>query len=152
MSKLAPSATVAVGQTIFESPTVESGQRSGAQKPAEQTFPDEQVPQLPPQLSPPHTLPEQSGAHIQEPDEQTFPVEQVPQLPTQPSPPHTFPEQEGRQLPHFPGVLRSEEHTSELQSQFHLVCRLLLEKKNIFVSCSYFLCLLILGCYTARQR
>src|SRR5689334_24067738 len=26
--------------------------------------------------------------------------------------------------------LRSEEHTSELQSQFHLVCRLLLEKKN----------------------
>src|SRR5689334_24605055 len=28
---------------------------------------------------------------------------------------------------------RSEEHTSELQSQFHLVCRLLLEKKkNIF--------------------
>src|SRR5438309_6913486 len=30
-------------------------------------------------------------------------------------------------LPHFK---RSEEHTSELQSQFHLVCRLLLEKKN----------------------
>src|SRR5689334_24800532 len=27
-------------------------------------------------------------------------------------------------------VDRSEEHTSELQSQFHLVCRLLLEKKN----------------------
>src|SRR5689334_23436982 len=26
--------------------------------------------------------------------------------------------------------MRSEEHTSELQSQFHLVCRLLLEKKN----------------------
>src|SRR5689334_24704750 len=25
---------------------------------------------------------------------------------------------------------RSEEHTSELQSQFHAVCRLLLEKKN----------------------
>src|SRR3989338_9875326 len=25
---------------------------------------------------------------------------------------------------------RSEEHTSELQSQFHLVCRLLLEKKQ----------------------
>src|SRR5438309_8598708 len=25
---------------------------------------------------------------------------------------------------------RSEEHTFELQSQFHLVCRLLLEKKN----------------------
>src|SRR5689334_24177289 len=29
--------------------------------------------------------------------------------------------------------LRSEEHTSELQSQFHLVCRLLLEKKNTII-------------------
>src|SRR5689334_24668243 len=35
---------------------------------------------------------------------------------------------------------RSEEHTSELQSQFHLVCRLLLEKKkknrpnNVFIN------------------
>src|SRR2546429_4284616 len=29
--------------------------------------------------------------------------------------------------------LRSEEHTSELQSRLHLVCRLLLEKKNIQV-------------------
>src|SRR5689334_23439432 len=29
-----------------------------------------------------------------------------------------------------PGEQRSEEHTSELQSQFHLVCRLLLEKKK----------------------
>src|SRR6516164_8437727 len=29
---------------------------------------------------------------------------------------------------------RSEEHTSELQSQFHLVCRLLLEKKTAFAS------------------
>src|SRR5690554_7753165 len=28
------------------------------------------------------------------------------------------------------GVKRSEEHTSELQSRPHLVCRLLLEKKN----------------------
>src|SRR5438309_2989951 len=27
-------------------------------------------------------------------------------------------------------LCRSEEHTSELQSQFHLVCRLLLEKKK----------------------
>src|SRR5689334_23897743 len=27
-------------------------------------------------------------------------------------------------------LTRSEEHTSELQSQFHLVCRLLLEKKK----------------------
>src|SRR6267143_500168 len=30
----------------------------------------------------------------------------------------------------FPPSPRSEEHTSELQSQFHLVCRLLLEKKK----------------------
>src|SRR5438309_6044013 len=29
-----------------------------------------------------------------------------------------------------PRLVRSEEHTSELQSQFHLVCRLLLEKKK----------------------
>src|SRR2546430_7153978 len=29
-----------------------------------------------------------------------------------------------------PFVMRSEEHTSELQSQSNLVCRLLLEKKN----------------------
>src|SRR6267143_2708606 len=38
----------------------------------------------------------------------------------------------GSRRPH-PGhrvLLRSEEHTSELQSQFHLVCRLLLEKKK----------------------
>src|SRR5687768_18019945 len=33
--------------------------------------------------------------------------------------------------PFFPlQVGRSEEHTSELQSRLHLVCRLLLEKKN----------------------
>src|SRR5688572_32721965 len=36
--------------------------------------------------------------------------------------------------PHSPGLgtssLRSEEHTSELQSQSNLVCRLLLEKKK----------------------
>src|SRR5699024_11918489 len=30
----------------------------------------------------------------------------------------------------IPGETRSEEHTSELQSRFDLVCRLLLEKKN----------------------
>src|SRR5687768_18228185 len=29
-------------------------------------------------------------------------------------------------------IARSEEHTSELQSRLHLVCRLLLEKKNSF--------------------
>src|SRR2546430_7460844 len=37
------------------------------------------------------------------------------------------------ELPHADAiaVLRSEEHTSELQSQSNLVCRLLLEKKNL---------------------
>src|SRR5689334_23390436 len=43
---------------------------------------------------------------------------------------------------HF--AMRSEEHTSELQSQFHLVCRLLLEKKKTFdglsVCCAAFEC------------
>src|SRR5207249_9727040 len=34
----------------------------------------------------------------------------------------------GESRPTFP---RSEEHTSELQSRFDLVCRLLLEKKNV---------------------
>src|SRR3712207_7644418 len=32
---------------------------------------------------------------------------------------------------HLRGAERSEEHTSELQSRQYLVCRLLLEKKNI---------------------
>src|ERR1041385_9569920 len=31
-------------------------------------------------------------------------------------------------------IRRSEEHTSELQSRLHLVCRLLLEKKNKYQS------------------
>src|SRR6266513_4488811 len=31
------------------------------------------------------------------------------------------------------GPVRSEEHTSELQSRFELVCRLLLEKKKIII-------------------
>src|SRR5689334_24770673 len=39
--------------------------------------------------------------------------------------PRTHPE--SSQRTHAP---RSEEHTSELQSQFHIVCRLLLEKKK----------------------
>src|SRR5438270_8900738 len=36
-----------------------------------------------------------------------------------------------RDLPVGLSVARSEEHTSELQSQSNLVCRLLLEKKNL---------------------
>src|SRR2546427_8213751 len=39
-------------------------------------------------------------------------------------------EQRIRQIDGFVRVLRSEEHTSELQSQSNLVCRLLLEKKK----------------------
>src|SRR5687768_17742543 len=35
-----------------------------------------------------------------------------------------------RRLRRLLGILRSEEHTSELQSRLHLVCRLLLEKKK----------------------
>src|ERR1039458_10696979 len=41
--------------------------------------------------------------------------------------PHRFPI---RSSDWIPGEERSEEHTSELQSLRHLVCRLLLEKKN----------------------
>src|SRR2546430_12509850 len=37
--------------------------------------------------------------------------------------------------PEFFCQIRSEEHTSELQSQSNLVCRLLLEKKNQTTSC-----------------
>src|SRR2546429_5243785 len=33
-------------------------------------------------------------------------------------------------VPKFMAMARSEEHTSELQSRLHLVCRLLLEKKK----------------------
>src|SRR5258708_31375491 len=37
---------------------------------------------------------------------------------------------EGSQMEAWQRMTRSEEHTSELQSPDHLVCRLLLEKKN----------------------
>src|SRR5687768_15450660 len=37
---------------------------------------------------------------------------------------------EGRKIDFLAGSARSEEHTSELQSRLHLVCRLLLEKKK----------------------
>src|SRR2546430_13294903 len=36
---------------------------------------------------------------------------------------------------HYPRTPRSEEHTSELQSQSNLVCRLLLEKKQFHLPC-----------------
>src|SRR2546422_6159474 len=35
----------------------------------------------------------------------------------------------------WPRIRRSEEHTSELQSRLHLVCRLLLEKKKKDIKC-----------------
>src|SRR2546429_2510123 len=37
----------------------------------------------------------------------------------------------------LPAVGRSEEHTSELQSRLHLVCRLLLEKKKTTMNTIY---------------
>src|SRR6478752_9301982 len=42
---------------------------------------------------------------------------------------HHRPDRGGRQPERHPRA-RSEEHTSELQSRLHLVCRLLLEKKK----------------------
>src|SRR3712207_7292990 len=45
-------------------------------------------------------------------------------------------------LPQPEPIERSEEHTSELQSRQYLVCRLLLEKKNIHAHISYVLLLL----------
>src|SRR5438094_1894073 len=39
-------------------------------------------------------------------------------------------ERAGPQQPHLAAFQRSEEHTSELQSPYDLVCRLLLEKKK----------------------
>src|SRR2546427_1057714 len=49
---------------------------------------------------------------------------------------------EGLRAAHRGARGRSEEHTSELQSQSNLVCRLLLEKKkkNISILCTGFTC------------
>src|SRR5256885_6897063 len=44
--------------------------------------------------------------------------------------PAAVPEIDAAQNPHRPRQVRSEEHTSELQSPCNLVCRLLLEKKK----------------------
>src|SRR5690242_21408123 len=40
-----------------------------------------------------------------------------------------------------PGILRSEEHTSELQSHVNLVCRLLLEKKKKITITHIYFCM-----------
>src|SRR2546422_6877365 len=53
-----------------------------------------------------------------------------------------FPSLGDRPDPHGGMEARSEEHTSELQSRLHLVCRLLLEKKKLYAygGNSYLLC------------
>src|SRR2546430_12187328 len=48
----------------------------------------------------------------------------------EPADPPAHPVGRGRPIPPPPDTWRSEEHTSELQSQSNLVCRLLLEKKK----------------------
>src|SRR5207249_10543288 len=46
------------------------------------------------------------------------------------------PDREEVYIKEYQSVLRSEEHTSELQSRFDLVCRLLLEKKQVSSTCT----------------
>src|SRR5687768_18200973 len=59
-------------------------------------------------------------------------VEPWPLVPRPRFPDRRIPMNLARSIPALALVaaLRSEEHTSELQSRLHLVCRLLLEKKN----------------------
>src|SRR3989442_7089185 len=65
--------------------------------------------------------------------------------PTTPRPAKAPPKRSSDLKP-FPGLTRkppcarSEEHTSELQSRPHLVCRLLLEKKNTHKNVEYVIC------------
>src|SRR2546429_6210098 len=56
------------------------------------------------------------------------PLENSRRPPAHPPPPPRVP----------PTINRSEEHTSELQSRLHLVCRLLLEKKIFYASFGVF--------------
>src|SRR5258708_29586099 len=63
---------------------------------------------------------------------------------------HIFPETPGF-FSWFPRV-RSEEHTSELQSPDHLVCRLLLEKKKHHHGPQDFECRVIFAARTSRSR
>src|SRR2546430_10371941 len=49
-------------------------------------------------------------------------------------------------------ALRSEEHTSELQSQSNLVCRLLLEKKKMTHTCSACACRYPRQCVTSAYQ
>src|SRR5438876_5465747 len=50
-----------------------------------------------------------------------------------------FMHEKPNESPGLIGVVRSEEHTSELQSPVHLVCRLLLEKKKKNTNTTYIL-------------
>src|SRR6202000_3582172 len=55
-------------------------------------------------------------------------------------------------MPTFSDWARSEEHTSELQSPVHLVCRLLLEKKKYHKTCtSHYVCVSLLSACDSRR-
>src|SRR2546427_6443416 len=71
----------------------------------------------------PYTTLFRSGAH-------RFAVEALAHLVNQPEQADGLERLGGRGRPVRRGAERSEEHTSELQSQSNLVCRLLLEKKK----------------------
>src|SRR5207244_8584233 len=64
-----------------------------------------------------------------------LPIYQLRRRNRRPSTRGTEPSEAGRGAP---SRRRSEEHTSELQSPDHLVCRLLLEKKNKHISHHYY--------------
>src|SRR6266704_7107181 len=49
--------------------------------------------------------------------------------------------------PKIAAFFRSEEHTSELQSRFDLVCRLLLEKKNMNWCCRFVVLIVVSGTF-----
>src|SRR5699024_11704210 len=49
----------------------------------------------------------------------------------------------GKRKPPYRVCARSEEHTSELQSRFDLVCRLLLENKNSIIASGFVISVLI---------
>src|SRR2546422_6459745 len=80
------------------------------------------VPAVPKLLMPPPTL------LAELPEMVLLMMVSVPALLTRPPP--LFAELREMVLLAIVNVPRSEEHTSELQSRLHLVCRLLLEKKN----------------------
>src|SRR3989442_5933601 len=62
---------------------------------------------------------------------------------------HTFPAEVANAIDNLHG--RSEEHTSELQSRPHLVCRLLLEKKKQLHLCRPAFTLLCIPCILLPQ-